>query len=304
MSSQAPPSPETIAQMARQRYVPFDYLYGAHPAAVSLFLPPSRLVLGVLARGLPEPAPLELAPVEYMAWLDEEGRFEYLRPAGGHQGRLAWSFPDDQRALCTVRLAPFELRFCFCPLPGGEGVLIEGEVENQGPRAARSLYFNPCLRYQNLAPFRATGHGNISLAGAGCEASLADLAREQGGGPRLLALAAGRDPQAPHLKPLVDSLMASRMMSLVQDRRVRGRSILCRDRESGAGLCLGWDRVLGYFSRSGPQAEENGCLHVIPLLEDLGPGQARATRGALLWGNDSGQGLAAKCESLLGPETG
>ena len=58
MSPQSSPGPETIAQMARQRYVPFDYLYGAHTAELSLFLPPSRLVLGILTRGLPAPAPL------------------------------------------------------------------------------------------------------------------------------------------------------------------------------------------------------------------------------------------------------
>lgn len=288
-------SPIPLETRVRNTYVPYDSLYSLCSEPVHVFLPPSRHSFGIIAPSLPDELPLEFSPCEYFGLVQDGGAFTYARPGNGYKDFYDWQFDSDGSGVMHVHQAGIDLR-CRVQPAGERALAVTYDICNESEQGVAGMYVNPCLRYQNITGMRGRHHENVFVRTDDGIDSIFDLLGKRTDATRVLALhqkTTAEMDRLPALQPLCDSLMASRHMNLVDAPCITGSSIAAERLDENFALCFYLEgRVFGYFSRS--EGEKSGCMHVIPLLTELAPGESRCIAGRVCWESISARELMGK----------
>ena len=275
----------------QQLYVPFDACYGACSDKVTLFLPPSRTSLGIIADTFREEAPLEFNPCEYFGFIDHTHTFQYVRPHNGYKDVYDWNFPTDGSAELLINRFGIILFFQILPISDCS-VAINLQVTNQTDQLVKALFINPCLRYQNFTYCRGSHHENIFLDYADQPQALGSLPNVPAENARLLCLCSDSSQMLPekHRTPFYEALLKSRGVKMVHLDNLKGSAISCQalNQENFFSLSFEFQNPLAFFSRSAEN--ESGCIHVLPYITELQAHTSIVISGKIFWSTERDRG--------------
>jgi len=259
-------------------YKPFDHTYDRHCLDTTvLFLPPSRENLGILSKTIPQLNPLELSPCEYVGVAFEGSDFIYCRSNSGYKGFLNWIFNEEGDADLSLTKHNISINFNF--KIQGNLIFIHTSVLNKSLSIIETMYINPCLRYQNISDFHGIEHSTIFLYTDDKAIPLSKFVFNNANDSRILTLhediyKTGIDG---YRRMSIESLMKSRFMQLSSSKNMNS--------DNTKGLLLGYDKPFSFFSRVA--VDGSRCMHVIPLFENISPGEIQHSTGIILWGDAS-----------------
>lgn len=277
----------------KQCYVPFDACYGLCSDSTVLFLPPSRTCLGILSKTLPSGYPLEFNPSEYFSVCFEDGSSLYCRSDNGFKGFYHWVFDVKGRAILKIDRESIEVLFLM-EIVEDELIRIEIRITNNTPKCIKSMYLNPCLRYNNQKELKGYSHENVYLSTDKGFQNIPEIIRQADMGERILFLHHNlhKIKNDKWITTLLETLLKARAVKLSDYGGVKGETITCMSLTEQAGILLGFNSQFGFFSRS--KEVESGCIHTMPLIENLEPGKDILLQGILLWGKGSVEDLQQK----------
>ena len=281
----------SIPERMKNCYVPFDACFGlSSSVSTTLFLPPSKMSLGIISKLLPTEYPLEFMPCEYfcISFENDETRFY-----DGFKLFKKWIFGSNGNAELYIESNEIDLTFKF-EICENNCITINTLVRNKCSKKIRSMIINPCLRYQNHKVYKGMSHENIYINTNKGVQSVSNIMNTKKSVSRILILHKnvynlGLTKDRTYM---LESLMKSRFMNLSDYVNVIEESIICMNMENNEGIIFGYSSPFAFFSRS--NNSESGCIHVIPLFESIEPQKTKCSKAVILWDKKSANELQEK----------